>query len=142
MVEQTPFNLVRAQRQGKLKGINPSLHKAFTFRRSGRAQWTLRSPPDSRITAFVLRPVLRPALLEKWTFDKRESVVNARLKRTLVRRVNALLPPRPLGDGWGEGSPQAAQSAKQGHAAEKSRAIFAHQIGLHCSTYGRDKLFI
>ena len=58
------------------------------------------------IFARFLRPALRPELLEKRIFDKRENVLNPRLKRTLLRRVNALLPPRPLGEGWGEGSAQ------------------------------------
>ena len=31
-----------------------------------------------------------------------------------------LLPPRPLGEGWGEGSPQGAQSAKQAECCRKN----------------------
>ena len=42
--------------------------------------------------------------------------------------------PRPLGEGWGEGSPQGAQSAKQAKSAEKKPFVYIKLVSIALAT--------
>ena len=82
----------------------------------------------------VGRPLLPAELLEKWTFDRRENVLNARQRRTLA---GASTPSCPLAlwERAGVRAPRKPPKAQNWVMLPKRQ--FLRKIGLHRPIYGR-----